>query len=207
MFYSCTPTSPKGCHPDGGHRGRRHASGHHRVEQLLWVGALCRGLFARQQPLNNCWCSDRILRCHPLLHHVCGEYNHNRSRHTCVLSSTQPDFICTAMATLWSIQAMNRSLPNVILGGYGTSSTAGGKPMEIVGTHTEVNVDQTIDIIKEANNIIITPGTQRSQMSWVTGAGMSDKHLIYHNTWATMVGLTFNILTRKIINLMQYNWS
>ncbi|KAK7912962.1 hypothetical protein WMY93_013173 [Mugilogobius chulae] len=43
-------------------------------------------------------------------------------------------------------------------GGYGTTSTAGGKPMEIVGTHTEVNVDQTIDIIKEANNIIITPG-------------------------------------------------
>lgn len=30
--------------------------------------------------------------------------------------------------------------------------------MEIVGTHTEVNVDQTIDIIKEANSIIITPG-------------------------------------------------
>lgn len=53
---------------------------------------------------------------------------------------------------------MNRSLPNVIMGGYGTTSTAGGKPMEIVGTHTEVNVDQTIDIIKEANNIIITPG-------------------------------------------------
>uniref|UniRef100_A0A8C7ZME9 proton-translocating NAD(P)(+) transhydrogenase n=1 Tax=Oryzias sinensis TaxID=183150 RepID=A0A8C7ZME9_9TELE len=54
--------------------------------------------------------------------------------------------------------AMNRSLPNVILGGYGTTSTAGGKPMEIVGTHTEVNIDQTIDIIKEANSIIITPG-------------------------------------------------
>lgn len=30
--------------------------------------------------------------------------------------------------------------------------------MEIVGTHTEVNVDQTIDIIKEANSIIVTPG-------------------------------------------------
>lgn len=54
--------------------------------------------------------------------------------------------------------AMNRSLPNVILGGYGTTSTLGGKPMEIVGTHTEVNVDQTIDIIKEANTVIITPG-------------------------------------------------
>ena len=60
---------------------------------------------------------------------------------------------------LLSSKAMNRSLPNVILGGYGTTSTAGGKPMEIVGTHTEVNVDQTIDIIKEANSIIITPGT------------------------------------------------
>ncbi|XP_042560895.1 NAD(P) transhydrogenase, mitochondrial-like [Clupea harengus] len=54
--------------------------------------------------------------------------------------------------------AMNRSLPNVILGGYGTSSTAGGKPMEITGTHTEVNVDQSIELIKEANSIIITPG-------------------------------------------------
>ncbi|MED6234846.1 hypothetical protein ATANTOWER_004506 [Ataeniobius toweri] len=54
--------------------------------------------------------------------------------------------------------AMNRSLPNVILGGYGTTSTLGGKPMEIVGTHTEVNVDQTVDIIKEANTVIITPG-------------------------------------------------
>uniref|UniRef100_A0A670JLW7 NAD(P) transhydrogenase, mitochondrial n=1 Tax=Podarcis muralis TaxID=64176 RepID=A0A670JLW7_PODMU len=54
--------------------------------------------------------------------------------------------------------AMNRSLANVILGGYGTTSTAGGKPMEITGTHTEVNVDSAVDMIKEANNIIITPG-------------------------------------------------
>lgn len=53
---------------------------------------------------------------------------------------------------------MNRSLPNVILGGYGTDSTGTGKPMEITGTHTEVNVDQTIDMIKEAQSIIITPG-------------------------------------------------
>lgn len=53
---------------------------------------------------------------------------------------------------------MNRSLANVILGGYGTSSTGTGKPMEITGTHTEVNVEQTVDMIKEAQNIIITPG-------------------------------------------------
>ena len=68
-------------------------------------------------------------------------------------------------------QAMNRSLPNVILGGYGTTSTAGGKPMEIVGTHTEVNVDQSIEMIKEASSIIITPG---AYILWVCcGSGVS----------------------------------
>ena len=39
---------------------------------------------------------------------------------------------------------MNRSLPNVILGGFGTSSTGGGKPMEITGTHTEWKIDDTV---------------------------------------------------------------
>uniref|UniRef100_A0A667G8Q7 proton-translocating NAD(P)(+) transhydrogenase n=1 Tax=Lynx canadensis TaxID=61383 RepID=A0A667G8Q7_LYNCA len=48
--------------------------------------------------------------------------------------------------------AMNRSLANVILGGYGTTSTAGGKPMEISGTHTEINLDNAIDMIREANS-------------------------------------------------------
>lgn len=55
-------------------------------------------------------------------------------------------------------KAMNRSLPNVILGGFGTTSTAGGKPAEIVGTHSEVNVDGVADMIKNSKNIIITPG-------------------------------------------------
>ncbi|XP_073985209.1 NAD(P) transhydrogenase, mitochondrial-like [Rhodnius prolixus] len=55
-------------------------------------------------------------------------------------------------------KAMNRSLPNVILGGYGTSSTGGGKPMEITGTHTEVTVDNVVEMINNAKNIIITPG-------------------------------------------------
>ncbi|XP_069631204.1 LOW QUALITY PROTEIN: NAD(P) transhydrogenase, mitochondrial-like [Haliaeetus albicilla] len=54
--------------------------------------------------------------------------------------------------------AMNRSLANVILGGYGTTSTTDGEPMEITGTHTEINVDNAIEVIKEANNVIITPG-------------------------------------------------
>lgn len=55
-------------------------------------------------------------------------------------------------------KAMNRSLPSVILGGYGTSSTGGGKPMEITGTHTEVVVDNVAEMIRNAKNIIITPG-------------------------------------------------
>jgi len=54
--------------------------------------------------------------------------------------------------------AMNRSLPNVILGGFGTSSTGGGKPMEITGTATEWNVDQTVQAMADAKNIIIVPG-------------------------------------------------
>lgn len=55
-------------------------------------------------------------------------------------------------------KAMNRSLPNVILGGYGTSSTGTGKPMEITGTHTEINIDGAVEAIKNARNIIIVPG-------------------------------------------------
>lgn len=60
--------------------------------------------------------------------------------------------------TLSLRKAMNRSLPNVILGGYGTDSTGTGKPMEIVGTHTEINVDQAVEQINEAQSIMITPG-------------------------------------------------
>lgn len=57
-------------------------------------------------------------------------------------------------------KAMNRSLSNVILGGLATVSKSykGGKPREITGTHTEVDVDGTVDLIREAKNIIITPG-------------------------------------------------
>lgn len=42
--------------------------------------------------------------------------------------------------------------------GFGTTSTAGGKPMEIVGTHTEVQVDGVAEMLRNAKNIIITPG-------------------------------------------------
>merc|ERR1719411_1219521 len=54
--------------------------------------------------------------------------------------------------------AMNRSLPNVILGGFGTSTTGTGKPMEITGEHTEWNIDDTVNSMVESKNIIIVPG-------------------------------------------------
>lgn len=55
-------------------------------------------------------------------------------------------------------KAMNRSLPNVILGGFGTSSYAGGKAMEITGTHKEINADDTVEMMADAQNIMIVPG-------------------------------------------------
>merc|ERR1712010_164631 len=54
--------------------------------------------------------------------------------------------------------AMNRSLPNVILGGFGTGDTGTGKPMEITGEHTEWNIDDTVTSMVESKNIIIVPG-------------------------------------------------
>lgn len=51
---------------------------------------------------------------------------------------------------------MNRSLPNVILGGYGVAT--GGTARPAGATHTELNVDSVADLIYRAANIIITPG-------------------------------------------------
>jgi len=55
-------------------------------------------------------------------------------------------------------KAMNRSLPNVILGGYGTSSYAGGQAMKIEGVHKEIQVPDTVEMMTEAKNILIVPG-------------------------------------------------
>merc|ERR1739838_813682 len=50
-------------------------------------------------------------------------------------------------------KAMNRSLPNVILGGFGTSATGTGKAKEIVGEHTETNVDKCVDMMTDGKNV------------------------------------------------------
>lgn len=54
--------------------------------------------------------------------------------------------------------AMNRSLPNVILGGFGTSATGTGEAMAITGEATLWNVDDTVEAMVEAKRIIIVPG-------------------------------------------------
>jgi len=57
-------------------------------------------------------------------------------------------------------KAMNRSLGNVILGGYGTpapSATASAGPVEKL-VHTETNVEATADALVNAKSVIIAPG-------------------------------------------------
>jgi len=54
--------------------------------------------------------------------------------------------------------AMNRSIFNVIFGGYGTSSTGTGQAQKITGTHTPINVDDAVEMITNSKSIIITPG-------------------------------------------------
>ncbi|XP_002166595.1 NAD(P) transhydrogenase, mitochondrial isoform X1 [Hydra vulgaris] len=55
-------------------------------------------------------------------------------------------------------KAMNRSLTNVLFGGYGTLTSGTGEKMKITGTHTEINVNSTVELIANAKNIIIVPG-------------------------------------------------
>lgn len=54
--------------------------------------------------------------------------------------------------------AMNRDIVSVILGGYGTKATAGGEAMKFEGEPTMTNVEDTINLLTEAQNIIIVPG-------------------------------------------------
>jgi NAD(P) transhydrogenase len=53
-------------------------------------------------------------------------------------------------------KAMNRSLPNVIFGGYG--DIAKGPAMEITGTHTETNATDVVQELVGAKEVVIVPG-------------------------------------------------
>jgi NAD(P) transhydrogenase len=55
-------------------------------------------------------------------------------------------------------EAMGRDILNVILGGAGTKAPVVGEAVEMEGEITTVNVDNVVDALMEAKNIIITPG-------------------------------------------------
>jgi len=64
-----------------------------------------------------------------------------------------------AILTHIMCEAMNREISSVILGGMGTKSTGGETDMSIYeGVHTEINVDQCVDALNEADSVIIVPG-------------------------------------------------
>ena len=53
---------------------------------------------------------------------------------------------------------MNRNITSVILGGYGTKSTATGEAMKFEGEPTMTNIDETLSFLREAESVIIVPG-------------------------------------------------
>lgn len=55
-------------------------------------------------------------------------------------------------------EAMNRSFFSVILGGFGAGSAAAGEAKKIEGEATPTNVEEVVEKLRNAKNIIITPG-------------------------------------------------
>jgi NAD(P) transhydrogenase len=54
--------------------------------------------------------------------------------------------------------AMNRSIYNVIFVGYGTSSMGTGEVQRVTGTVTETSVEEVVQWLADAKNVIIVPG-------------------------------------------------
>jgi len=54
--------------------------------------------------------------------------------------------------------AMNRDIVSVILGGYGTKATGSGEAIQFEGETTMTNIDETVQQLSEAQNVIIVPG-------------------------------------------------
>lgn len=55
-------------------------------------------------------------------------------------------------------KAMNRSLTNVIFGGYGTAAPVAGADEVDFGTHKEIDVPGTAEALTQAKNVLIVPG-------------------------------------------------
>jgi NAD(P) transhydrogenase subunit beta len=55
-------------------------------------------------------------------------------------------------------KAMNRSLANVIFGGFGTAGGSAATASEIEGSITETSADEVAEELKEAKEVLIVPG-------------------------------------------------
>jgi NAD(P) transhydrogenase len=62
-----------------------------------------------------------------------------------------------AFLTRVMCEAMNRSLPNVILGGFGTVAKVKDGPQEVL-VHTEIDAAGTAESLKAAEKVLIVPG-------------------------------------------------
>merc|ERR1719240_1581562 len=63
-----------------------------------------------------------------------------------------------AILTHIMCEAMNRDIASVLLGGFGTRSTSTGEAMTYEGEATEISAEATVELINDANNIIVVPG-------------------------------------------------
>jgi NAD(P) transhydrogenase len=61
-----------------------------------------------------------------------------------------------AFLTRVMCEAMNRSLPNVILGGFGTTTTVAVKGETL--PHTEIDISGTVEALKNAEKVVIVTG-------------------------------------------------
>jgi NAD(P) transhydrogenase subunit beta len=55
-------------------------------------------------------------------------------------------------------QAMNRSIWNVVFGGFGAEAAKGGGGAAVTGTITETSVEQVADLLRASRSVIIVPG-------------------------------------------------
>jgi NAD(P) transhydrogenase subunit beta len=62
-----------------------------------------------------------------------------------------------AILSLFMCRGMNRSLPSVILGGFGTSDS-GGTTQTPEGDVTSIETDKTAQLLQDASSVVIVPG-------------------------------------------------
>mmetsp|Transcript_81271 Transcript_81271/g.159531 ORF Transcript_81271/g.159531 Transcript_81271/m.159531 type:complete len:1032 (+) Transcript_81271:101-3196(+) len=63
-----------------------------------------------------------------------------------------------AFLTRIMCDAMNRSLPNVVLGGFGTTPTKKKEGAQEVLVHTEIDVSGAVEALRNAEKVVIVPG-------------------------------------------------